>query len=407
MGTPLQWYSFAIPFRLYDPFLPFPFRWISKEKKLVAKSTSERRSNQLIKWVWAVPCLLNVTCCLYAFQILKLLNQDKNERQSLEFYIPLLGAFLQFVLSGLYSQFATYYTKNAMEMGILFTDSHKAMVEAITRLNGWHLYPRIPIYKDILGVAFCALTLLPAFALLCVPIAGLWFGTDPLGPILPHLQTVRFYWVVPILIIRITFYMLESVVTARWVCFVCIHLAMVLSVGNVALMFLQKVIDERKPRSLERPRAWEQLLIEVIVVQRWIFLHTQIWSNNIGSLVFIIYVLGIGFSSLSNYTLITLRAVLNIVPTIIFITVSGVALLAFFVLVPFVSHIAINSKKLNTKIVSELKCYKLGSRYAKTLRIAKISTPFFAFSGNNFTNLFGIPFDVTMNLVLTFPVTLK
>ncbi|CAL8083790.1 unnamed protein product [Orchesella dallaii] len=407
MGTQLQWFSFAIPFRLYDPFFPFPFRWIPKEKKLIAKLISERQSNQLIKWVWLGPSLLNVTCCLYAFQILKLFHLDKKERQGLEFYIPLLGAFLQFFLSGLYSQFATYYTKNAMEMGVLFTNSHKAMVDGITRFNGWHLYPRIPIYKDILGVAFCALTLLPAFTSLCVPLAGLWFGTDPLGPILPHLQTVRFYWVVPISLIRVTFYMLETMVTARWACFVCVHLAMVLSIGNIGLMFLLKLICERKPRFLQRPLAWERLLIEVIVVQRRVFLHTQIWSQNIGSLIFTIYVLGIGFWCSSNYSLITLREVLNIILTIIFITVSGVALLAFFVLVPFVSHIAINSKKLNRKIVSELKCYKLGSRYAKTLRIAMISTPFFTFSGNNFTNLFGIPFEVTMNLVLTFPVTLK
>ncbi|CAL8141009.1 unnamed protein product [Orchesella dallaii] len=151
MGTPLQWFSFAIPFRLYDPYFPFPFRWVSKEKKLVA-----RRSNKFKKWEWLGPYMLIVTCCLYAFQILKLVQLDKKERQGLEFYIKLLGAVVQFFISGIVSQYAMYYTKNSKEMGVLFTDSHKAMAEAITRFNAWNLFPHLPFYKDFLGLAFCA-----------------------------------------------------------------------------------------------------------------------------------------------------------------------------------------------------------------------------------------------------------
>ncbi|CAL8092283.1 unnamed protein product [Orchesella dallaii] len=361
MGTPLQWFSFEIPFRLYDPFFPFPFRWNSKEKKLIAKSIFEERSNKFKKWMWLGPTLLVVTCCLYAFQILKLLLLDKVKRKSLEFYISLLGAFLQMFFTGALAQFAVYYTKNSREMGVLFTNSHEALIEAITRFNIWHLFPRLPPYKDVLGVAFCAITLIPIFLLLCVPPAGLWFGIDPLGPFLPPLRTVRFYWVVPISFIRVTFYMLEIMITARWGCFVFIHLAMVLSIGNMGLVLFLKLIYERKRQFWERPQAWEQLLIEMIVVQRRVFLHTQIWSRNIGFLIFNIYTLGIGFWCSSNYSLITLRTVLNLLLITFSIIVSVISLTAFFVLVPFVSNIAINSKKLNGKLDSELKCYKLGS----------------------------------------------
>ncbi|CAL8083794.1 unnamed protein product [Orchesella dallaii] len=407
MGTPLQWLSFAIPFRIYDPFFPFPFKWITSEKKLLSRSHFEESTGKFKNSIWLGPIIIIITCCLFGLNIIKLCKLGKSERKTLQFYFQFVAAIAQFLLAGVFTQYSVYYTKNANEMGVLFTDSHKAMTEGIDRFNGWHLVQMPPFYRDILGVAFCAFTLLPIFSMLCVPPTGVYFGIDPLGHFMPNVATVKLQWIVLIIFIRVAFYVVEVLVTARWICFVCIHLAMVLSIGNMALGLLLKVVCERKPRFLKRPRKWEEFLIFIVVLQRRIVLHTQIWSRNIGSLIFIIYTSGIDLWSASNYTLILLRSALNVILTVIFILVSGLSLAVFLVLVPFVSNIAINSQNLNRKLVSEMKCYKLGNRYAKTLRGARISTPFFTFTGNNFPNLLGIPFDITMNLVLTFPVTIQ
>ncbi len=149
---------------------------------------------------------------------------------------------------------------------------------------------------------------------------------------------------------------------------------------------------------------WQEQVIRLLIIQRRIFLHTKIWSYNLGFIIFLLVTTGIVLWSIVNYALLTLYSIL---PTEIYCFVIGASLLLCFLyvtLATFVTSIENGSSKLNEQFKLALQSHKLGRRYVNTLSKAKISTPFFSFRRKALIGLIRIPFDVTMNLVLTFPV---
>ncbi|CAL8083781.1 unnamed protein product [Orchesella dallaii] len=253
MGTPLQWLSFSLPFRIYDHIFPFPFKWYPNEKKLIPAADPTSDSLRRTVWLWLGSCFMIATLLMISCHLKRLYDIDNKEQQGLGYYIQLLATLIHFILAGVVLQATVYYTKNASDMAALFTDSYKALVITITELNGWNHFPYRPFYKDFVGFFFCATVPVPLICAVGIPVIGIVSGFDPLGAFMPK-QT---------------------------------------SLG-----------------------------------------------------------------------------------------------------------------KLNQKIDRDLDGSKLGGRYAKTLRMAKISAPFFGFVGTNFPNILAIPLDITMNLVLTFPLNL-
>ncbi|CAL8083822.1 unnamed protein product [Orchesella dallaii] len=145
-------------------------------------------------------------------------------------------------------------------MSVLFTDSHKAMVEAINRLKIWHLVDHPPFYLDILGLAFCGLTFILLVSTLVIPAISIVFEVDPLIPFLPIVPLIPINFpVILLILIRYLFFVLDTAVIVRWGCFVFTHLAMVLSVGNTGLILLRKCINTNYRLFVRKRLAWERL----------------------------------------------------------------------------------------------------------------------------------------------------
>jgi len=114
------------------------------KKRLVSAAPIEktRKKNKRQKWVWLIPAFLNrtITICLHIHRIRNIFKHksfDKTYLRDITHYVELMGTIIHLILSSGILQFPVYYTKNRYETGALFTDSRKAMTEALGRLNAW------------------------------------------------------------------------------------------------------------------------------------------------------------------------------------------------------------------------------------------------------------------------------
>ncbi|CAL8097913.1 unnamed protein product [Orchesella dallaii] len=414
MSTPLQWFVFKIPYKLYDTILPFPFKWDSTTMQLLPNISMCGANKKLTAWLWSGPFLFGLNLALYIIHVQILSSLDPEKRLGLAYYVRLLLAIIQLFTFGTIIQFATFYTRNMEEMAALFTGS-RGFEGAVERLGAWYLITTKPFYKDFLGVALAGVTLILGFLAVAFPVIGVLFEIDSLAPFLPtHFSkkntTFDVIDLVFRIVVRLSFYFFSIALKVRWFNFVLVHLAIVLEIGNSMLVFVRNYLFFPPPPYRDPLRrnqsGWDRLLIRVLLIQRQIFFHTQFWSQNIGHLIFMIYSLGIMIWCVSNFTVISLGSQLSFELNAMFISLSLLCMIMFVILVSFVSNIAINSKKLNMDIAQRLCLFKIGKRYVKTMRLSKIYTPCFSFTGANYFFLLGIPLEITMNLLLTFSVKL-
>ncbi|CAL8098481.1 unnamed protein product [Orchesella dallaii] len=416
MSTPIQWFVFKIPFRLYDRILPFPFKWETNQKLLSPSISLSGVSKKQIAWIWTGPILFGINWVLFTIQFRILLNLEADQRLGLAYYIRSLAAIIQLFTFSTILQFASYYTKNRVEMAALFTGSWETLESATDVLGAWYLVNTKPFYKDFLGGALAGVTFVLGILAITIPALGIYFDFDSLAPFLPisfyNISTT--FDVIDFLIrilVRFSFYTVPIALKARWFNFVLVHLAVVLEIGNTGLILLRKYVYLPPPPYRDHLRrnqmAWEKLLIRVVLIHRQILLVTQMWSQNIGHLIFIIYSLGIMIWCVANFCFISLGSKLGIELNALLISLSLICMTMFFILMGFVSSIAVNSKKLLWDVAERLNKFKVGKRYSKTMRYAKIYTPFFSFIGTNYFFLLGIPLEITMNLLLTFSNKVK
>ncbi|CAL8098502.1 unnamed protein product [Orchesella dallaii] len=411
MSTELQWFVFKIPFRLYDQIIPFPFKWEPTQKRLSPSVPLNAVSRKLIAWIWVGPILFGINCMLFTIQFRILLNLQADQRLGLAFYIRLLAVIIQLFLFATISQFSSYYTKNRVEMAALFTGSLELMESPLDLLGAWYLINTKPFYKDFLGGALAGVTFVIGFLLMTVPALGIFFDFDSLAPLLPtsfsNINTTfdMIEFLIRVLV-RVSFYTVTCVLTARWFNFMLVHVAVVLEIWNSGLILIRKYIHLPPPPyrdHLKRNQwAWEKLLIRVVLIHREFLLITQMWSQNIGHIIFTMYSVGIMILCISNFCVISLGSKFGIELNALLIGLSLICMTMFMILVSFVSSIAVNSKKIILDIVQMLNGYKVGKRYSRTMRYAKISTPYFSFTGTNYFFLLGIPLEMTLNLSLTF-----
>ncbi|CAL8098496.1 unnamed protein product [Orchesella dallaii] len=360
MSTPLQWFAFKIPFRLYDRILPFPFKWEPTEKRLSSSIPLSGVSRKLIAWIWAGPILFGISLVLFTIQFRILLHLDADKRLGLAYYIRLLAVIINLFSFATISQFSSYYTKNRKEMAALFTGSLEPMASPLELLGAWYLINTKPFYKDFLGGALAGVTFVLGIIAITSPALGIFFDFDSLAPLLPtsfsNINTTfdMIEFLIRVLV-RVSFYTVTCVLAARWFKFVLVHLAILLEIGNNGLILIRKYIHLPPPPYRDHLRRNQSL------------------GSQFG---------------------IELNAFL--------ISVSLICMTMFMILVSFVSSLAVNSKKIILDIVQMLNGYKVGKRYSRTMRYAEISTPFFSFIGTNYFFLLGIPLEMTMNLALTF-----
>ncbi|CAL8098671.1 unnamed protein product [Orchesella dallaii] len=413
MGTKLQWISFDLPFRLCPSSFPFPFDWNSSGKVLYPRCGGNSIPFHQKSWIWVGPSLMTFTAFLFAIQLILLKQQEPEEQDGFKYLINVLISMLHVIALGTILPFATYYTLNRKLMAALFSDTYKSKTHTADELDGWYLLSNKPMHRDYLGIALFLVQLIFGLLTISFPVLGIVFNFDPLAPFLPSnkvgvLSSFKdIILFVSCIVLRFVCYGFETAIMFKWFSFVLIQLALVLTIGNQELVFMRKYVENPPPpfrNNRKNMKDWQNLLVKVVILQRKIVLHTEFWSNYIGHLIFIIYSLGIMIWCMANYVVIVLRRVLQIEMSYLLISVSTVCLIMFVVLLSFVSSIAINSRKLNSTIAVRLRRYQLGRRYTATLCCAKISTPFFSFTGNNFFFLLGIPLEITMNLLLTFPV---
>lgn len=275
-----------------------------------------------------------------------------------------------------------------------------------------------PIYRDILGIIFAVGIAFTPLVFMCM----LWPGMsvvlklDPLFPILGYAEPSSIFFH-SFILTRFLFSTFESAVLVRWYCFSIMQLFLVLTIGNTGFHLLYNITKypykhrhlPQKPEIIVfmedaiKMKTWQDLVITMLIMQRRIFLQTKFWSYNLGFIIFILITTGVILWSIVNFALLTLYSIL---PTQIYGFAVGVSLLVCFLyvtLVTFVTSIENGSSKLNEQFKLALQSYKLGRRYVNTLSKAKISTPFFSFRRKALIGIIRIPFDVTMNLVLTFP----
>lgn len=294
-----------------------------------------------------------------------------------------------------------------------------AIFSAIAILEIDYVLTPPPLHRDILGIVFAVGLAFSPMLCMCI----LWPGMsvvlklDPLFPIFRDTGPSSIYYY-PFISLRFLFSTFEFAVLIRWYGFSIMQLFLVLTIGNFGLDVLYDITKyPHKHRHLpQKPRQilfkedaaemtrWQELVIKILIIQRRIFLHTRFWSYNLGLIIFILFTTGTVLLSIVNYALLNLYSIL---PTEIYLFAIFFTLLfgfCFVILVTFVTSIENGSSKLKEEFKLALQSHKLGKRYVNALSKAKISTPFFSFRRKGLMGLIRIPVDVTMNLVLTFPV---
>ncbi|CAL8098490.1 unnamed protein product [Orchesella dallaii] len=274
MSTPLQWLVFKIPFRLYDQILPFPFKWKTSQKRLSPSISSSGINKKQIAWVWTGPFLFGINWVLYTIQFRILLNLEPDKRLGLAYYIRSLASIIQLFTFATIIQFASYYTKNRVQMAALFTGSRETLESPLDLPGAWYLINTKLFYKDFLGGALAGVTFVLGFLAITVPALGIFFDFDSLAPLLPtrfsNINTTfdMMDFLIRILI-RVSFYTVPIALKARWFCFVLVHLAIVLEIGNTGLTLIRKYIHLPPPPYRDHlrrnQRSWEKLLIRIVL----------------------------------------------------------------------------------------------------------------------------------------------
>ncbi|CAL8097916.1 unnamed protein product [Orchesella dallaii] len=183
-----------------------------------------------------------------------------------------------------------------VELATLITGTHNTLETAADELDAWYIVTTKPFYKDFLGVALACVTIILGFLAISLPVCGIFFEFDALYPFL-RTNSSRVDTALDVInlllriLIRFLFYFFSIVLKARWFNFVLVHFAVELEIWNTTLILIRNYVLLPPPpyRDLLRRnrRGWESLLIKVVLIQRQIFLITQLWSQNIGHLIFI------------------------------------------------------------------------------------------------------------------------
>ncbi|CAL8098192.1 unnamed protein product [Orchesella dallaii] len=299
-------------------------------------------------------------------------------------------------------------------MGWLFSTTNKSLVDGMEKLSVLHLLNPPPIFQDIVGVLSVGLVAFMTMGVLCLPILTIFFDVDPLCILLEPFHNGHVLLSVTVYLVRYIFFALAFTRMARWYCFIFIHFVVVLVIANKFMDGILKIVQNpedfnhlpNKPNnsdSLKEKVAWQRFIIRVILLNRSIRLLCNFWSRNVGWLIFTILVLGVWLWAASNYALMALYTMLPQLLILVCVWLSTICSVIFVVLATYVAQVEKKSNVLVGIIRRDLRSYKMGRRYASTMDSAKISTPFFSFEGSNLISLFRIPFDVTVNIVLTFP----
>lgn len=285
-------------------------------------------------------------------------------------------------------------------------------------LNVSYLLPSPPFHRDVLGIIFTVIMVIgPVFLLVIVPGLVILLKIDPLFGLFSFIPSANLATTILLISARFLFTTYEFAVLIRWFSFSLMQLFLVLIIGNTGLKLLYEIAKHpkkfrhlpQKPEPVEHNEntlqmaIWQLFIVRLVIIQRRILLQTRFWSYNMGANIFILVSLGVILWSLTNYTLIVMTAILPIEIILVAIALEVVYVFLYGTLIPYVTSIEHGSRLLNKEFRIALMSHKLGRRYINTLTTAKISTPFFSFRKAVIILLFRIPFEATVNLVLTFP----